>query len=232
LGVTTYGGNRRLDGAAGVIGIVLFLVGFLIPGEPPKADDSVQEITNYLTDNRGAILAGAFLIGLALAFFVWFAAGLARHLQASGDDSGLPRAAFGGAVVGATLTVAGLGVFAGGTFEAAKLGNQALNRFIYDGGNDIIVLGGAGFGLFLLAIALSAARTRALPGWTVAFGELAALLQFVSLTAVFADSGFFANGGAFAIIAFLSASIWVIAVGLWLIVRADRPAPASTAAVP
>src|SRR5439155_21615199 len=151
----------RLDAGAGIVAIVLFLVGFFLPGAPPKADDSAREVTKYLVDKRGDLLAAFFLITLAAVFFIWFAAAVTRYLQSSGDDSGLPRASFGGAVAGLTLVAGGGAVLQGGVFDAAKAGDLVLNRAIFDIGTDIIVAGGFGFGLFLLAASVSATRTGA-----------------------------------------------------------------------
>ena len=223
--------TSRLDAGAGIVAIVLFLVGFFLPGAPPKADDSSQEVTKYLIDKRDELLCAFFLIALAAIFFIWFAAAVSRYLQASGDESGLPRAAFGGAVAGATLVAGGGAVIQGIVFEAAKAGDVTLNRALFDVGTDLIVVAGFGFGLFLLAGSLSGARTGALPGWTVALGEFAALATFLTLISPVVKSGFFANGGAFAVIAFLIGGLWILAVAI-LMFGGGRTAAAPPPAAP
>lgn len=75
-------------------------------GRPPTADDSIETIRSFF-EQRGAILAGDFLIGLGWALFLWFLGSARSYLHAhEGDDARLASIAFGGGLVGAALVLA------------------------------------------------------------------------------------------------------------------------------
>src|SRR5438067_1314226 len=99
--------GRRVDAATGIVAMVLFVVGFLLPGAPPKADDPIQKITTFFVDHRGDILASDALIALAAVFFLWWLGSLRGYLRAAeGGEGRLSAAAFAGGLLGVTLTVA------------------------------------------------------------------------------------------------------------------------------
>ena len=216
----------RVGGAAGIIAMALLLVGFFLPGSPPKADDSLQAVTSYLVDKRGSILAGDFLIGLGFALFVVWLSALRGRLEAGERDRALPRVAFAGGVIAAALTFVGAALSAGTVFEAAGLGDQTLNRALFDMSTDMFTIGGFAIALFFGAASLSARRTGALPGWASTTGLAVAALNLVSTVAIFVSSGFFASGGAFGFIAFLPSVAWIIAVSVVLL-RSGKASPAA-----
>src|SRR3954468_18292443 len=110
--------NRRLTAAAGVLLTIFFLLGVLLPGAPPKADDSLREIVDFFIDKRGKVLAGDCFVGLASLFLLVFAGGVRRHLRAATrEDDGLAESAFGGAIAGVALLLAGTAVFNGIAFK-------------------------------------------------------------------------------------------------------------------
>jgi len=216
--------GRRLDAATGIVAMALFVVGFLLPGAPPKADDPVPKITTFFVDHRSDILAGDALLALGAVFFLWWLGSLRSYLRAGeGGEGRLSAAAVGGGVLGTTLTLAGAAVLSGIVFKVAKLGDPVLNRAIYDIGGDVFAIAGVGFTVLLGAAACSAARSGALPPWAYWFGSVAALAQLLSVAAIFASSGFLAAGGAMAPIAFLAAAIWVVAVSVLMIQRGGVP---------
>ena len=47
---------NRMAAAAGILGLVLVIVGFAAPGSLPKADDTGAQLTKFLVDKRGALL--------------------------------------------------------------------------------------------------------------------------------------------------------------------------------
>jgi hypothetical protein len=209
--------NRRLTAAAGLLLAVFLMIGFLLPGAPPKADDGVSEIVDFFTDKRGSLLAGDFFIGIGALFFFVFAGGLRRHLRATarGDD-GLAGTSFGGGVAGVALLLAGTAVINGIAFRAA--GGGANIRSEFDTANALFFLSGFPFAVFFGAAAWAGARSGALPGWTSWLGWLAAVLQIVGAIGLFAKSGFFATGGAMGFVAPVVGTIWALGVS-WHLYR-------------
>jgi hypothetical protein len=218
--------NRRLTAVAGISLAVFLIVGLLLPGTPPKADDSIREITNFFVDKRGSILASDFFVGLGgFAFFV-FVGGLARYLRSRGDDTdGLVGIAFGGGVAALVLLLAGVAVTNGIAFKAAGSGDQV--RLAFDTLNDLFFMASFPFAVFFGAASWAAARRGALPGWTVWLGVLAGLLMLLGAIGLFAKSGFFATGGALGFIGPTVATLWVIAVSVFLFRGAPAAATAS-----
>ena len=216
--------GRRLDAATGIGAMVFILVGFLLPGAPPTADDSIRKITNFFLDNRDEILAGNALVALGGVLFLWWLGSLRSYLRAGeGGEGRLSAAAFGGGIVGLTLTVAGAAVFSATVFKVAKVGDPLLNRLLFDLGGDLFAIAGVGFAVLLGAAACSAARSGALPPWAYWLGSFAALAQLLGVAAIFASSGFFAGGGAMGFIAFIASAVWVIAVSVLMMQRDGVP---------
>ena len=215
---------RRAGGAAGIIAMALLVIGFFLPGSPPKADDSLQEFSSFLVDKRGSILAGDFLIGLGSALFLLWLSSLRGYLGASDRDGTLPRVALGGGMIAVALNLVGAALSAGTVFEAAGLGDQTLNRALFDMSTDVFTIAGFAIAALFAAAAISSRRSGALPGWASPTGLVVALLAAISCVAIFASSGFFAAGGAFAFISFLASVAWVVAVSVVMMRTAgDQP---------
>ena len=84
----------------GVVFIVLLFVGFAVGGEPPTADDPVQELVDFYLDDKDSIQIGAILGVVAGVFLIYFGGYLRRFLRAAtGDESSLPQIAFLGLVI-------------------------------------------------------------------------------------------------------------------------------------
>src|SRR3954451_15983075 len=215
--------NRRLTASAGVLLTIFFIVGFSLPGAPPKADDSLREIANFFGDKRGSILAGDFFVALACVFLLLFAGGLRRHLRAARrDDDGLAESSFGGAVAGIALLLAGTAVFNGIAFKAAGLAQPI--RADYDISNALFAISGFPFALFFGGAAWAGARAGAFPAWVNWLGGLAALAQLLGGLVLFTKSGFFAGGGEIGFLAPLIGTIWALCISVILFRGAATPA--------
>jgi len=216
--------GRRFDGITGLAFAVLALVSFLLPGPPPKADESAERVVTYFTQHRSDILAGDFLLMISSLLFLWFLGALRSYLRAAeGGEGRLSAAAFGGGVVGIGLLVGGVGVLNGIAFKVAQAGDQLLVRGLYDVSNGVLTGAGFGFAVLLAAASCSAARSGAFAPWVYWSGSVIAVLQVIGGIALFAKSGFFAVGGAFSFIAPLTALVWVAAVSVVLFQRVGLP---------
>jgi hypothetical protein len=193
----------------GVVFVVLAIIGFAIAGEPPSADDPVQEIVDHYTDNQDSVMIGAALAGFAALFLVFFGGYLRKVLSAAEGEGGMLSAiSFAGtiliavaAAIDATISVA-LAESAEDIEPAAVQALQALwdNDFIP------VVLG---MEVFLFATGISIVRHRALPAW---LGWVAIVLGVIGAT----PAGF---------IAFLATGIWILIVSVMLALQARAATP-------
>src|SRR3990170_9113198 len=88
----------RLGGVAGILFLVVFIVGIVLTGDSPTLDKSADEIRDWYADNGDQFLAGNYLIGLAFAlFFFPFLASLQSLLaSAEGGPRMWSKVAFAG----------------------------------------------------------------------------------------------------------------------------------------
>ena len=196
----------------GVAFLVVLIASFVVGGEPPDADEPVQEIVDHYSENQDAIRIGAVLAGVAGVLLIFFGSVLRRALAAGDRDSSLPTVAFAGTVV----LAAGAAVDGTISFSLAESAEdidpaavQALQA-LWD--NDFLPLA-VGLSTLLLAAGLSVARTGVLPKW---LGWIAIVLGILALTPV----GF---------VAFMVGALWIVVVSVLLAMRAravppDRPA--------
>jgi hypothetical protein len=224
--------GRKFDAATGIGFAVLAMVGFGLPGSPPKADDSTTEIANFFADKRDEVLVGNFLIGIAAILFLWWIGSLRSYLRsAEGGEGRLSAASFGGGIAGIVLLLAGAAVLNMFTFHFAEVGEvPALAHGVFDASGAFFAMSVLCFGAFFAAASCSGARSGALPPWAYWSGSVIALLQVLAGVALFAESGFFATGGALpTYIAPLAAFLWVVGVSVLMIRRDGTPPVARTA---
>jgi hypothetical protein len=193
----------------GVAFVVVLIVGFIVGGEPPGADEPVQEIVDHYVDNKDSVMAGAILTGVAVTLLIFFAGILRRVLRdAEGPDGVLSAVAFAGAIV------LGVGGAIDGTISFA-LADQADDvepssvqalQMLWD--NDFLPLA-VGVLVLLLAAGLSIVRHGALPKW---LGWVAIVLAVVAMTPI----GF---------VGFLGGALWVAVVSVLLALRLRGEAP-------
>ena len=216
--------GRQWDAATGVLAAILFAVSFFLPSSPPKADDSVVEITRFFVDKRSSVLAASVLIALGAVAFLWWLGAFRSYLRAAeGGEGRLSAAAFGGGVVGIAVTLVGAAVFAAISFRAAQLGQLVVVRALFDLSNNAFAIAGGGFVTLLAAASCSGARSGALPPWAYWSGSVLAVANAVAFAALFASSGFFSAGGAYGFIVFAATVLWVVAVSLLMMARAGVP---------
>jgi hypothetical protein len=197
----------------GVVFIVLLIVGFIVAGEPPDANDPVQDIVDFYIDEKNSIEAGVFLLALGTVFFVFFA----NYLRTVFRETSMSATILVGAAI---FAVAGGidGTILIATAEAADdiepTSVQTLQA-LWD--NDFVPFA-IGITVFLVSVGLSILRTAVFPKW---LGWVVLVLALVSVTPV----GF---------IAFPGSGLLVLVLSIWLTLRARRAAapPAAPPAAP
>lgn len=202
----------RVAALGGVVFVILFVIGLLAPGSPPTVDDPSEEIVQFFTDNRGAILFGTFLIGLGVIAMLWFVASLVNAMREAGEAR-LAAAAFGGFIMGfsiastSALLRAGLAYGAAGDLESDQVRALYLLTLVVDTMSSVI------FAAFVLAIAGAAIRTGFLPqawGWaSAAMG----LLAIVASTA-WGREGFWSPSGAIVIVLNIAFIVWLLGTSI------------------
>lgn len=190
----------------GVVFVIFAIAGFLIAGEPPDVDDSVEDIVEYYVDNDTAIMIGSLLEALGGLALIFFAATLARMVHVR-NQVVLPWVILAGGAVAA----AGFGVDASLRFAAADVAGdveplavQTIHIIFADFFYPMVI----GFGSFLLAASIAAIRTKLFPAWLAWIGILLAIVAFTPI-------GF---------IAALVSLLWFLILSILLFVR-ERKEP-------
>jgi hypothetical protein len=201
----------------GVLFVVLLIVSFIVAGEPPDADEPIQEIVDHYVDDKDSIEIGALIGGLAALSLVFFGAYLRKVFSAAeppghGMLSPLVLAATVIIAVGAGIDMTLSVALAEAADDIDPVGVQALQAF-WD--NDFIPIA-IGIELLLISAGLSIVRYGALPKW---LGWVALVVALVGVTPV----GF---------AAFPLGGLWVIIVSILLAVRTRSAAAPPGAAAP
>ena len=197
----------------GVAFIVLVIVGFIVGGEPPDADEPLQEIVDFYVDDRDSIFVGVYLLGLATVFFIFFA----NYL----------RTVFHGTRAAATILVGAAIFVVGGAIDGMLLiamteaadnevppeSIQTLQA-LWD--NDFLPFA-IGITVFVTSVGVSILRTAVLPRW------LGWVTLVIALVSVAGPIGFFA---------FPLTGLLILVLSVWLAVIARREATPPAAVPP
>ena len=205
--------KRRLEAVTGLAFVALMSVALLLPGQPPKAEDSIETITALLLDRRSAFLVGGYVAGLALMAYLWFLGGVQNYLRARGAD-GIGGAASAGGVFAITAMLLGMAMFSGVAFVAARLGDPPLVRALTDTGNIAIETSKFGFAVFVLAVSSAGAASGVLPRWLVRLGVASVPVMLVSAVALFVDHGVFQFGAAIDLGGAVPALVWIVCLSV------------------
>lgn len=200
----------------GAVFAVLLVASFVVAGETPGADDSVEEVVSFYSDNESEVVISAILSGLSAVFLLFFVGSLGSVLRsAEGPTEGLSAVARAGGVVAAV----GVLIFAGLLFTLGDAADtlepeatQALNALNAD---FFFPLAG-GLATLLFATGLVAVQSRVLPGW---LGWSALVIAVVT----FSPLGF---------VAFLASIAWVLVTSVLLSFGRGRAPTVSTQAPP
>jgi uncharacterized membrane protein len=192
----------------GVLFVVLLILSFVVGGEPPEADEPVQEIVDHYVDNDTEIWAGTVLGGLAVLSLLFFGAYLRKVFSAAEGPGGMLSPLV---LVATAIMAVGAGVdmtISVALTEAAEdidpVAVQSLQA-LWD--NDFVPIA-IGIELLFLSTGLSIVKYGVLPKW---MGWIALALAVIGITPI----GFFA---------FPIGGLWLLLVSILLAVRARRTA--------
>lgn len=211
--------GRQLLPLTGIVAVVLVAIAFVVGGEPPDTDDSVQEVIQFYLDNDDETMIGGALLAWAAVLFLFFASAVRRALRAAETEAGgLSALSFAGAIVFAV----GLAIFAAIGFalgDAATDLEPGAVQTLHVMNVNFFFPAAVGLSVFLLGTGIAAIKTGVLPKW---LGWVAILVGILAVTPI----GF---------ISFLLNGLFVIIVSVMLAMRAGEDGasrPNEGAAVP
>ena len=204
--------SERPLALAGIVAVVLLLVGTLIAGSPPKPDDPATKIAKFLVDKSDQIRWGGFIAVLgSIVLLAWLGAVWRMLRRAEGGAPMLAVGAALGAVLGAALLNAGgvlLAVMA--IIGPAVMGAPA-TQFFYLLFNNLGSAGAMGIALFVGAVSTVIIETGVVPkimGW---FGALVALVLLASGGGIASTRDVFF---VLTLIGFIGFTLWTIALSV------------------
>jgi len=209
--------TRALDrrtGIAGLVFVVLFVVGWMVGGGTPDYDAPDEEWVNWFADedNTLSAVAGMFTLALSAVVFVPFLTGLLRRVRrAVTDAEGLPMIALAAGILFSATTViaavainqvaAAIELGGGGGGDYPIPGADVLRQAEQLGFNIGLLGGGWAAALCVAAVSWSARGTSSLPAWLSTAGLAVAVVLLFSV--------FFLPMALFA--------LWVLAVSIVLV---------------
>lgn len=173
----------RVAGAAGIIFVVLLLIGVVGGGSMPAVDDPVDKIRAYYLDHRGSILFTNTVGLLGIPFVLWFAVVLRDLFRGDRLTEALGTASLAGLLVTAPMAMVGGALQAAPVFvsgAAKNFGDDSL-RIMFIGQSLVFPATAAGITVFVLAAGLAVRRTSALPSYTMWLAFLAVLGNVITM---------------------------------------------------
>jgi hypothetical protein len=209
----------RWGGIGGIVFAVAFVVGVLMMTDTPEGDAPDREWVQYFDDsgNRWTIIAGAFVLALAVLGLLVFVSVLRERLRDGSPGtswlstamlaSGLTLVAMIG-VAGAALAAVSAGIEIG---ESSVPSNADVPRTIEQVGfGALLVFGMAAGGLLIATASVAGGRAALLPRWLVVTGYVVAVIVMV--------------GGVF-FIPMVLLVLWVLTVSIVLLRQPSFSAP-------
>lgn len=202
---------------AGVVFVVLNVIGFFAPGTPPSSDASPAEITSYITDHTGGIKLAGVLFAFALIFGLWWMGSLWRvigKLEPAG-----PRLAL--IAVGAFLMLGVLAAVSQILFTAVAVRPAALDGtagLVWSATTVAIGMSMPVLATHMLALGALVLWTRFLPAWMGWLALLSTVASVVATIGVGSQAAIYLPLSAVGLLAWF---VWVLLASILL--YAKRP---------
>jgi hypothetical protein len=214
----------RYAAIAGIVAVVLIVIGGFLPGAPPSPGDPIDRLRAFFANHRSTIVLGNYVSGLGAVFALWFFSALRSILRrAEGGDGVLANTSFAGGI--ATVIFAGLGASVTGVLALDPQRDDAVVRGLFDAGNIIFAMLFFFWGLFILAASAVIVRTRVLPVWLGWAGVIVTLVFLISSAGMGMSTGALAAGGPFAFLGFALGQLWILATAI-TVLRTVKTLPA------
>lgn len=205
----------RAGALTGLAGVACYAAGVLLPGSAPGPDAATTQVTAFLVNQRGPLLAGFALQLTALLFLLWFL-GQLRTLVAAAGEAGMPLATamVAGWVVLATMVAVSTLPAMAITWRGAAATSPGLVRLAWD----MQILGTYAMPATAAMVSVAAPsvvilRHKILPWWLAVLGAAEVAANVAELAGLFSRHGALAGGFAYGIGQVLWL-IWVAAVSV------------------
>jgi hypothetical protein len=210
--------DSRRAAASGAVFVLLLFGALFAPGPPPRASDSAASIAQALSDDRGVILGGMWVAGIALIFGLWFFSVVGIWLAHARRDTErvLACAATVGGVAAVLLILIGMLFFYGASYQVAGAKELAVVRGLSDAGNAAIELSKFGVTLFVTATSVVGLRLSSMPRPLARAGLASAAISLVSSVPLFAEGPFTEFGGGLDLLGAAPATLWILCLSVWM----------------
>jgi hypothetical protein len=167
--------------ATGILFVVFAVLSFAFGGEPPSADDPVEDIVDHYLDNEDAIVASAILATVAALLLVFFANHLRGVLSAAeGNGPRLSPLVLTGAAVIAVGIAIDSTIYLALAASADDIEPTSVQTLQALWDNDFLPIA-LGTTIFLISAGASILRTGVLPRWLGWVGLALAVLSFTPI---------------------------------------------------
>jgi hypothetical protein len=198
-------GAAAYAGLAGVLYVILFVVGILIASSgQPDGDAAPAKVVAYWSksSHRDKVHLGTFLIIIGVFFLFWFIGALRQVLRSYVGDGLLSTVATAGGAAYAALTLAAFAVNdALKTMSDDTYHKQVFPELIHAADDVSYILhsfGGVAAGAMIVATSLAVLQARKLPSWLCWLSVIAGISGIVS----------------FVFIPWIVIGVWLIVAGI------------------
>ncbi len=205
--------------ALGGVGfVILNVIGIILMGSPPMADDSNEKVYEYFLDKESGIRTSTLLGALSLILLLWWFGTLWRRMaEAETNQNRLSVLSLIGLAGSGALWGVNATIVSAVAMRAEELGPDP-TRFFWTLSATVLSFGGAFLVVHLLATNVLALRTGFLPKWNAMLGFVPAALFLVSTYGTMSDGDLPMIAGG---LAFITWSIWLLATSFHMWKTAD-----------